>query len=256
MEDQSIVYTAQELLAMVQGPALLQVMESPEDLRTSIDCLERATDLLASIERCRYPGQSSRTHSKAKRSATTPVTSAPVPQNPTEQLRTRILSLVERWWEEKGRGATMREIRNPNRTVSPDDVTEMVSILVHEGLLTAIPVKRTIQYAPSGMVAAKAKEPYKPKKYFQIRGQEVGAYCFARMFSLNKNPAILINGDEDLAAFYKDEGDRLMDVPRNVIVYWETKEYDEVDDYIDGTNFPILPPCRKGYLPDPPTEES
>lgn len=167
---------------MVQGPALLQVMESPDDLRTALDCLERATDLLASIERCRYPGQASRTHSKAKqskakRSATTPALSAPAPapQDPAEQLRTRILSFVERWWEKEGRGATMREIRNPNRTVSPDDVTEMVSILVHEGKLQAIPVKRTVQYAPFGMVPVQTKKSI-PITRLILDGREVGVY--------------------------------------------------------------------------------
>lgn len=187
---------------MVQGPALLQVMESPDDLRTALDCLERATDLLASIERCRYPGQASRTHSKAKRPATTPVSSAPAPapQDPAEQLRTRILSFIERWWEKEGRGATMREIRNPNRTVSPDDVTEMVSILVHEGKLQAIPVKRTVQYAPSGMVPVQTTEPM-PLTYLVLRGERVPVYSVSNqaITGINNDYNLVLNHDQNLA---------------------------------------------------------
>ena len=88
---------------MTQGPALLQIMENPDDLRVAIDCLERATALLASIEQCRYPEQV-RTHSKAKRpsSATTVMSSAPaLVLDPAERLRARILSFIGRHWEKE-----------------------------------------------------------------------------------------------------------------------------------------------------------
>lgn len=223
---------------MVQGPALLQIMESPDDLRTALDCLERATDLLASIERCRYPGQASRTHSKARRSATTPVSSAPaVPQDPTEQLRTRILSFIERWWEEKGRGATMREIRNPNRTVSPDDITEMVSILVHEGKLQAVPVKRTVQYAPFGMIAA---QPYKPKTYLQLGDQSVGVYLVTWQATNKKDvTAYTVNRSKSLADIYKHDSDRLMDVPRDLVFIQGSEEHEVVDDWIRANDYAV-----------------
>lgn len=203
MENQYIVYSAQELLAMTQGPALLHIMENPDDLRVAIDCLERATTLLASIEQCRYPEQV-RTHSKAKRlsSATTVTPSAPVPVlDPTERLRARILSLVGRHWEKEGRGATMREIRNPNRTVSPDDITEMISILVHEGALQAVPARRTIQYVPYGVVAVQTKT-FPPVAHLSLDGSKVGIYVVVLQDTEDGRHAYVVNRSKTLVEWY------------------------------------------------------
>lgn len=254
MESHSVVYTAQELLTMLQGPALLQIMESPDDLRIALDCLDKATSLLASIEQCRYPGQAPIRQGKTRR----PVDTASV-QGPADRLRARIVTLVERWWEKEGRGATMREIRNPNRTVNPDDVAEAVMSLVNEGKLQEIRLERTTQYAPP-RVGLAIDEPYRIEARLKIGGQFVDVYIIT-LHSTNRKKAdghelaaYTINRSKSLTRLYSDSN-RLMDVSRDIIYLEGSKEYKEISDWLCITGWSKAYEVDFGYVVELPDEE-
>ena len=77
----------------------------------------------------------------------------------------------------------------------------MISILVHEGKLQAIPVRRTIQYVPYGVVAVQTKT-FPPVAHLPLDGRKVGIYVVVLQDAEDGRRAYVVNRSKTLAEWY------------------------------------------------------
>lgn len=148
MENQSIAYSAKELLARLQGPILMQVIANPAELRMlveNLDGISGIADYLAETEQRMYPDLAPK-HRALRRNRVRVVVKQQdsAPTLPEETHETRIVAFVGRWIKKRKHPPTFRDIRNGHR--SYEDLQSVVEKLVGEGRLSKIIGERTAYY--------------------------------------------------------------------------------------------------------------
>jgi hypothetical protein len=147
MDDYPLVYSARKLLETLRGPALMQVMVNPAELRLLVDSLDGIrgiSDYLAETEQRIYPDQAPRTRN-VKNNRVRVVINQPL-LSPQETHESWVLAFVRRWTLKSQQGVTMRDIRNYNQSRWQEDTKLIVEGLVAKGELCKIVGKRTICY--------------------------------------------------------------------------------------------------------------
>jgi hypothetical protein len=146
MENQSLAYSAKDLLARLQGPAMLQIIANSADLRMLVDSLEGIgglADYYAETEQRLYPDLAPK-RKGPRHNRVRVVVKQEAHVLPEETRDMRILAFVERWMKKHKQAPTMREIRNNHR--SWEDMHILVGRLVDEGRLCVIAGERTAYY--------------------------------------------------------------------------------------------------------------
>lgn len=150
MENQSLAYSARELLTRLQGPSLMQIMESPAELRllvASLDGISGIADYLAETEHRLYPEQSPKSRNLRHNRVRVVVKQPPL--LPREAHEHWVLAFVEKWERKHKQGPTLREIRNYNRSKWQGDTEIVIDDLVRKEKLCKIASERTAYYAIS-----------------------------------------------------------------------------------------------------------
>lgn len=148
MENQSLAYSARELLARLQGPTLMQIMESPAELRVlvaSLDGISGIADYLAETEHRLYPEQSPKSRN-LRHNRVRVVVKQPI-LLPREAHEHWVLAFVEKWGRKHEQGPTLREIRNYNRSRWQGDTELIIDDLVRKGKICKVTSERTAYYA-------------------------------------------------------------------------------------------------------------
>lgn|SRR5579885_2962780 len=138
MDNQTVVYPSQMILAILQGPTLLQVLGDHAELRRTIIALDKLTEFLVENERRIYPDL-----------APLPGKSRPFPSvqgSQSDVKHRRILSFIEKWLKRNRCAPNMRDIRNFNRGWPYEDLAQTVRDMVQIGKLREIPSGKTTRY--------------------------------------------------------------------------------------------------------------
>lgn len=240
----------QEILDMLQGPALLQLLNNPAELRSAIVALESAIDLLKDNEQRLYPEQAPKA-GRSKRNEAIIDTSDPAWQ------RDKILRVFQRTHQ------ALTPVQLHGQYIKSVDAALLdarCDELVDLGELAVLSAKRGDgrKYClPSDVPPEPEPTPYKPITRLLLGGREAGIYIVIQGFiddlteDRDRTPAYLVNGDDDLAHCYKHDSDRLMDVPRNVVVPMGTKDYDVVSRWAKSSSYEFPFPAKVGYFPKP-----
>lgn len=230
---------AKEILDLLQGPSLLQLLGNPGELRETIVALGSVIELLKDNERRLYPEQAP----KSGRSRRNEVA---VDINDPSWQRDKILKLFQKTHQPFTPAQLHGQyIKNVDATLLEARCDELVGL----GELVAVNLKRGDgrKYClPSDMPPEPEPEKPKPHKLLgrlQLEGREVGVYVVVQGYLDDKDgdkdrtPAYLVNGDVDLARCYKDDGDRLVDVPRNIVVPMTSKDYNVVSKWMKSASY-------------------
>lgn len=237
---------AKEILDLLQGPSLLQLLGNPGDLRESIVALESVLDLLKDNERRLYPEQ-------APKSGRSRRNEAAIDINDPSWQRDKILKIFQKAHQPFTPAQLHGQyIKNVDATLLEARCGELVGL----GELVAINSKRGDgrKYCLPSDVPPEP-EPAKPELHkllgrLQLGGREVGIYVVVQGYlddkegDKDRTPAYLLNGDADLARCYKDDSDRLMDVPRNVVVPMTSKDYNAVSKWAKSSSYEFPFPAQ------------
>lgn len=144
MQNPSIAYTTRQLLSMSQGPALLDLLRNPSDIREVIESLEKFTYILRENEQWLYPDQAPKAWQSRQGDA---VQQKQIPDD-TEQQRLRILRVVAFLTKKTNHPPTARMIRQYCNTTK--ELDQIILLMVREGKLKELHGGRTNYYAIPG----------------------------------------------------------------------------------------------------------
>lgn len=239
---------AKEILDLLQGSSLLQLLGNPGELRETIVALESVIELLKDNERRLYPEQAP----KSGRSRRNEVA---IDINDPSWQRDKILKIFQKAHQPFTPAQLHGQyIKNVDATLLEARCEELVGL----GELVAINSKRgdgkkyclLLDVPPEPEPEPEKPKPHKLLGRLQLGGREVGIYVVVQGYlddkegDKDRTPAYLVNGDADLARCYKDDSDRLMDVPRNVVVPMTSKDCNVVSKWMKSANYQLPFPAQ------------
>jgi hypothetical protein len=224
---------AQDILDMLQGSSLLQLLNNPAELRGTIAALENAIELLKENEQRLYPEQAPKSGKSRRNEIVSDI------HDPAWQ-RDKILRVFQRTHQT----FTSAQLHGQYiKNVDSDLLEARCDELVALRELAVINSKRSEgkKYClPSDAPPEPKLEPIKPKSYLQLGDQSVGVYRVSWRLIKDTPVAYVVNREKSLLRSYKTSYDRLMAVPHDLVFLEGTKEYETILDWLDAIDYDLL----------------